>query len=83
MLTEFVYNNSSHVSIRILLFFINKDYSSSITVYSEQDIAFKWAQDLVINLNTLYQKLRQNISVVLLHYQDSEDAYLLSPELSE
>ena len=61
-LTEFAYNNTLHASTRVSPFFTNKGYNPLITVYSDRDIASEQAHNLVTDLDTLHQELRQNIA---------------------
>ena len=78
-LTEFAYNNTPHASTGVSPFFANKGYNSSITVYPDRDIASERARDLVIDLDALHQKLRQNIAAAQSRYQGPRDAHCTPP----
>ena len=73
-LAEFAYNNTSHASTRVSPFFANKGYNPSITVYPDRDITSEQACDLVTDLDTLHQELRQNIATAQHYYQGPGDA---------
>ena len=68
LLAEFAYNNTLHVSTKVSLFFANKSYNPSITGYPDQDITSEQAHDLVTDLDTLHQELRQNITTAQHYY---------------
>jgi hypothetical protein len=56
-IAEFCYNNTPSFITGVSPFFANKDYNPAFTVYSEYELAFLKAQDLVTDLQELHSKL--------------------------
>jgi len=61
LLTESVYNNTPSATTSVSVFFTNKDYHLSITIYLERDIALSYAHEFVIDFNKLQDALKLEI----------------------
>jgi len=62
LLTEFAYNNTPSTTTCILLFFVNKDYHLSITIYLKRDITSSYIHKFAADLNELQNTLKTEIS---------------------
>ena len=74
LLAEFAYNNASSATTGVSPFFTNKGYHSNLSVYLEQDIAFSYAYNFVIDLDELQGMLKEEITKAQQQYQPSTNS---------
>ena len=80
-LAEFAYNNALSATTGISPFFASESYHPNLTIYSEHNFASSHAEDLVVNLDELYQELKTTISEAQHHYQGPANAcWMPAPE---
>jgi len=73
LLVKFVYNNVLSITASISLFFANKSYYLSITIYLERDIISSYAHKFTIDLRELQNALKTEIFAIQQCYQQSAD----------
>ena len=64
LLAESIYNNTPSATTSVSVFFTNKDYHISITIYLERDIALSYTYEFVINFNKLQDALKIEIFII-------------------
>ena len=72
-LAEFAYNNSPNASTGVSPFFANKGYHPALTIHSERDVANTYAKDMAVDLQSLHEFLREQITSAQLRYKDTAD----------
>jgi len=73
-LAEFAYNNAPSATTGVSPFFANKGYHPSISIYPERDMTSARAHDYTVDLESLYQYLREEMANAQLRYQGPADA---------
>ena len=68
-LAEFAYKNAPSATTRVSPFFTNKGYHPNISVYPECDMTSARACEYAVNLDSLHQYLREEMTNAQLHYQ--------------
>ncbi len=64
LLAKSIYNNTPSATTSVSVFFTNKDYHISITIYLERDIALSYTYEFVINFNKLQDALKIEIFII-------------------
>ena len=78
LLAEFAYNSTPSATTSISLFFTNKDYYPSITIYPEKDITLFYAYEFTVDFNKLQDVLKTEIFAIQQWYQQLVDVYKIS-----
>ncbi|KIN99009.1 hypothetical protein M404DRAFT_156300 [Pisolithus tinctorius Marx 270] len=73
-LAEFAYNNAPSATTSVSPFFTNKGYHPNISVYPECDLTSARAHDYAVNLDSLHQFLREEMTLAQQRYQGLADA---------
>ena len=73
-LAEFAYNNAPSTMIGVSLFFANKGYHPNISVHPEHNLSSAQAREYVIDLESLHQYLREEMTAAQKRYQGPADA---------
>ena len=73
-LAEFAYNNAPSATTRVSPFFANKGYHPNISVYPERDMTSAHAHNYAVDLESLHQYLREEMTNAQQHYQGLADA---------
>lgn len=73
-LAEFAYNNAPNATTGVSPFFANKGYHPSISVHPERDLTSIRAQEYSVDLDSLHQFLREEMSLAQKRYQGPADA---------
>ena len=72
-LAEFAYNNAPNASTGVSPFFANKGYHPSLTIHPERDVANTYAKDLAVDLQSLHEYLREQITSAQHRYKETAD----------
>ena len=78
-IAEFCYNNTPSSTTGVSPFFANKGYNPAFTVHSKYELASMKAQDLVTNLQELYNELQVTIQESQKCYQHFADKNQIPP----
>ena len=73
-LAEFAYNNAPSTTTGVSPFFANKGYHPNISVHPKHDLSSAWAREYVIDLQSLQQHLREEMTAAQKRYQGPADA---------
>ena len=72
-LAEFAYNNAPNTSTGVSPFFAKKGYHPSLTIHPERDVANTYARDLAVDLQSLHEYLREQITSTQHRYKETAD----------
>ena len=78
-LAEFACNNAPNASTGVSPFFANKGYHPAIDIHPERDVADMYAKDYAVDLQSLHEYLRQQITFAQTRYKANADK-LRSPD---
>ena len=73
-LAEFAYNNAPSATTGVSPFFVNKGYHPNISVHPECDLSSAQAREYAIDLESLHQYLREEMTTAQKRYQGPADA---------
>jgi hypothetical protein len=73
-LAEFAYNNAPNATTGVSPFFANKGYHPNLAVHPERDLTSARAQEYSVDLDSLHQFLREEMSHAQQRYQGPADA---------
>ena len=73
-LAEFAYNKAPSATTGVSPFFTNKGYHPNISVHPERDLSSAQAREYAIDLESLHQYLREEMTAAQKRYQGPADA---------
>src|SRR6202522_2890425 len=78
-IAEFCYNNTPSSTTGVSLFFANKGFNPTFTVYSKYELTSLKAQEYVTDLQELHDNLHVTIQESQKHYQQDADKNRIPP----